>query len=103
MSLLPHNLETLKAIQRGLSKSKKICYIQATSTGKGYVAAALISKLSKENPSDRFLYITSHNPAKKETCQLLKKIAPLADFDIELYSNLSKNNYCSLQSNVVVI
>ncbi len=55
-SLLPHNQAAYTALVTMLDKKGRAAIIQATGTGKGYIAMQLI----KDNPDSRILFVTSY-------------------------------------------
>ena len=55
-SLLPHNQAAYTALVTMLDKKGRAAIIQATGTGKGYIAMQLI----KDNPDSRILFMTSY-------------------------------------------
>lgn len=105
MKLFKHNQKAFAESKKLLEKHDKCCVVQATGTGKSYVALALIIDFVKKNNSFKVMYIVPSIGVLNEIKDIIEKenltyLYNNVDFytyqNISTNENISKNSTCKL-------
>ena len=84
--LLPHNLSAYDALCKMLEEKGHAAVIQATGTGKGYIAMQLI----KDNPDKHILFVTSYKANLTHFMTSLEEFSiPVTNVTFTVYPSLS--------------